>query len=69
MLVLGESLKETISSYLQTLFVTKAMTVQIPRFGKDAKQVLNGLSKLLLVYSETSWLDATINTICEAFDS
>lgn len=68
-LVLGEPLKETICSYLQTLFVTKAMTMQIPKFGKDSEQVLNGLSKLMLVYSETSWLDATMQIICEAFDS
>ena len=50
-------LKASICEYLNTIFTVKAMSVQIPKFGKDADLVLCGITRLLMSYEDSSWLD------------
>lgn len=67
--VTDKYLKNAICDYLNTLFTIKAMSVQIPKFGKEADLVLTGICRLMMSYDDSTWLASTFGIILESFDS
>jgi len=54
------SLKSVLQDYLHTLFTVKAMSIQMPKFGKDVDLILKGMCKLLMSYEDCQWLQPTM---------
>ena len=59
---------EAISDYLNTLFQVKAMSVQMPKFGKDTDLILDGIFRLIMGENDNKWLKDQLFASMQVFD-
>jgi hypothetical protein len=69
--ILINSLKvrDNVSEYLNALFQVKAMSVQMPKFGKDTDLILEGIFRLIVGEQDVKWLRDALVGALQALDA
>lgn len=49
-------IRENVYDYINSLFTVKAMSIQMPKFGKDTDLIIKGICKLILSEEDLNWL-------------
>lgn len=62
-------IKENVLDYLNALFQVKAMSVQMPKFGKDTELILEGIFRLIIAAKDVKWLQDGFIGSLQAFDA
>lgn len=64
-----DQLHQQICEYLTTLFTVKAMSIQMPKYGRDVTLIVKGISRLTMISATSAWLQSTMDASVEAIDS
>lgn len=62
-------IRENVYDYINSLFTVKAMSIQMPKFGKDTDLIIKGICKLILSEEDLNWLRYLMANSLQALDA